>query len=450
MGRVRQAESPKENLMKHFCYGKIAAQRAVDWLINLRVLVILRALLLMAVAYVSRKDAKKIRYIFRAYDLLVLSQSPWFIAVLLRCKVAPYIRNEGTRQDSRNERFSSLKQAYLDKTIVLKAPQNNGEKGIMLIMAELNWKRLFTNSNISEIEKKYDFILSAGWFPTDYYAVALALSHIRGTLFVQACNRREIPFLERFSPRIKCLETIGCDWIKPDFYTPKPYYQRDIDILMVANWAPFKRHWHLFEAIRKMKKNLRVVLIGQPDNLKSPPYTINRIREQAALFGVKQQIEYLEDASIEKVTSYQCNSRISIILSRHEGCCVAIAESLFADSPVAMLAGALVGSADYINKKTGILLRPRKMHYQLEGFLDNGAGFKSREWAINNISSFASCRKLNELLKKHAQSEGLPWTKDIKPICWRPYPTYIDETDYSEVSRECKDLSYMLPGLFRY
>jgi hypothetical protein len=338
-----------------------------------------------------------------------------------------------------------LARPALDRTIVLKAPGADGEKGVILVMLEPNWLRLIAGCpGLETLDDRFTFVLSTGWSNTDYGPVALAVRSLRGTVFIQACNYGEIPRLEAFSPRIRCLPTIACDWIDPGYYEPRPFHRREIDILMVANWAPFKRHWHLFEGLSRMPRDIRVAMIGQPDG----PHTLESVREQARLFGVKQDIEFAECLPIERVAEYQCNSKISIILSRREGCCVAVVESLFADSPVALLRDAHVGPRAYINEQTGMLLEHARLDRQLMRFLEAADQCRARDWAMENISCFQSIGKLNTLLRDDALASGRPWTTDLKIPCWRPYPIYANPEDAEAMRPVYEWLSERFPAVF--
>jgi glycosyltransferase involved in cell wall biosynthesis len=335
--------------------------------------------------------------------------------------------------------------SHVNRSIVLKAPRPTGEKGVLLVMFEYNWLRLLANvKDLGYLGEKFDIILSTSWSPTDYALLALALQSLSGTIFVQACNYGEIPCIEEFSPRLKCLPVIACDWINPDCYQPKPYAQRQTDILMVANWAPFKRHWQFFDALRQMPRNLRITMIGQEEG----GHTLSMLRDQAALFGVKQDIHFVENITIDDVTRYQCDSKISVILSRREGCCVAAVESLFADSPLGMMRDAHVGPKAYINKDTGVLLTPDRMDVQLQQFLDNAGAFRARAWATENISCAKSIAKINALLRSHAERYGAPWTVDLKTPYWRPYPIFLNARDRDEMRPVYKDLYERFPEVF--
>lgn len=335
--------------------------------------------------------------------------------------------------------------SHVNRSIVLKAPRPTGEKGVLLVMFEYNWLRLLANvKNLGYLGEKFDIILSTSWSPTDYALLALALQSLSGTIFVQACNYGEVPKIEEFSPRLKCLSCIACDWINPECYRPKPYDQRQTDILMVANWAPFKRHWQLFDALRHMPRSLRITMIGQEEG----GHTLSMLRDQAALFGVKQDINFLENITIDDVTRHQCDSKISLILSRREGCCVAAVESLFADSPLGMMHDAHVGPRAYLNKDTGIPLTPNRMDVQLQRFLENAGSFRARTWATENISCTKSIGKVNTLLRSHAESRGAPWTHDLKTPYWHPYPIFLNPSDREEMRPVYADLCDRFPEVF--
>jgi hypothetical protein len=185
-------------------------------------------------------------------------------------------------------------------------------------------------------------------------------------------------------------------------------------------------------------------MIGQEEG----GHTLSMLRDQAALFGVKQDINFVENITIDDVTCYQCDSKISLILSRREGCCVAAVESLFADSPLGMMHDAHVGPKAYINNDTGVLLRPDHMEVQLQRFLDNAGSFRARAWATENISCTKSIAKVNALLRSHVEQSGAPWTADLKTPYWRPYPVFLNARDREEMRPVYKDLCERFPEVF--
>jgi glycosyltransferase involved in cell wall biosynthesis len=391
-------------------------------------------------------DAHRASLLMRAYRLAEKKRT----REALRVQAGPYLNGANgaiwrERQIGWSRYPRATESSRLNRTVILKAPHPNGEKGVMLVMFEYNWLRLLAYvKDLQSLGEEFDIILSTSWSPTDYALLALALQSLPGTIFVQACNYSEIPWIEEFSPRLKCLPTIACDWINPDCYRPKPFAQRQTDILMVANWAPFKRHWQFFDALRRMPRDLLITMIGQEDG----GHTLAMLRDQAALFGVKQDINFVENITIDDVTRHQCDSKISVILSRREGCCVAAVESLFADSPLGMMHDAHVGPRAYINKETGVLLTPDHMDLQLQRFLDNAAVFRARAWAAENISCLKSIGKVNALFRSHAERHHLPWTAELKTPYWRPYPIFLNPRDREELRPVYEDLCVRFPEVF--
>lgn len=393
-----------------------------------------------------RNDAGRANLLTRAYRLAESNR----VRKSLRYEVHPYVFGD-QREIWREERIGwaryprAAESPRINRTIVLKAPGANGEKGVLLVMFEYNWLRLLANvSDLGFLTRNFNIILSTSWSPTDYALLTLALQSLSATVFVQACNYDEVRRIEAFAPRLKCLPCIACDWINPDCYQPKPFQDRQTDILMVANWAPFKRHWQFFDALRKMPRDLKITMIGQEES----GHTLAMIREQAALFGVKQDINFVENITIDDVTRYQCDSKISLILSRREGCCVAAVESLFADSPLGMMRDAHVGPKAYINEQTGVLLTPHRMDLQLQQFLDAAPGMRPRAWATKNISCHQSIAKVNELFRSHEGRREIPWTSDLKTPYWRPYPIFLNPRDREEMRPVYEDLCGRFPEVF--
>ncbi len=312
---------------------------------------------------------------------------------------------------------------------------------------EYNWVRLMLGLSDEEmvwLDAHFDLVLSTSWSPTDYAVLALALSRTRSTLFVQSCNYREIPFIEAFHPRLQCLATLPCDWINPGLYEPKAAAERTTDIVMVANWGEFKRHWELFRALSLMPQDLKVVLIGQPEPGRSKEF----IRRLARQFGARQQIEILESLPIAEVAHYQMHAKVSVILTRREGCCVAAVESLFAGCALAMREDAHVGPLAYINGKTGRKLRPGRIHEDLMMLLKSVEDMQPAQWAREHLANEQSHSKLNALLRWEAKQVGRPWTRDLVVPQWRPHPTFTRENEKERLRPAYEDLNRRFPKVF--
>ena len=335
----------------------------------------------------------------------------------------------------------------LSRSMILKAPKPSGEKGVLLMTFEYNWARLLMGvpePDFRWIDEHYDLVLSASWSPTDYALLGLVLSRVRGTVFVQSCNYGEIATIERMHPRLKCLPTLPCDWINPELYRPKPFAERTTDIVMVANWGEFKRHWDFFRALAGMPRDLKIVLIGQ----REPGRSQDDIRCLARAFGAQQEIEIHESIPIDQVAAHQCNAKVSVIMTRREGCCVAAVESLFAGCALAMRADAHVGPLAYINERTGKKLRTGHIAEDLMILLRETAGLHPQQWAAENLACNVSRQKANATLKAAAELRGQPWTQDIVQPQWRPHPTFAEETERESLRPAYHELHRRFPRVF--
>jgi glycosyltransferase involved in cell wall biosynthesis len=231
----------------------------------------------------------------------------------------------------------------------------------------------------------------------------------------------------------------AASWVNPNLYCENSI-NKDIDIIMLANFSQYKRHWRLFQALSKLPSDLTVVLAGVPLRGRTAKVLLN----EARLFGVENRFRLIENAPDNTIREYLERSKIMCALSHREGSYVGVAEALFANTAVAMYENAIIGTKNYINDKTGVLLNPNKsLESQLSHALALYNQFSPREWAVSRISAQVNCTKLNELLKKSFFSQGLEWSSDLKQFyCCRfkifnfhdkPYDHNCMEREYRQV-----------------
>jgi hypothetical protein len=161
------------------------------------------------------------------------------------------------------------------------------------------------------------------------------------------------------------------------------------------------------------------------------------IEEEVRLFGVGGNVSIIDAVPHEKVNSVLQSAKVSVIMSMHEGSSVVVAESLLADIPVALIAGARVGSGALINEETGCFLRPSSIAADLSRFVENYQNYRPRKWMLEHGKSYKeSSIILNNFLKSWAREAGYPWTVDLVPMQWRPNPEYVTRDDALSMSDE--------------
>jgi glycosyltransferase involved in cell wall biosynthesis len=348
----------------------------------------------------------------------------------LRFACVPHSSTNSTHHD----RKTSPDKFVLYQSIVIKEPSYN-EKGVLFLAMETELSRLLQHEKCSDVFSAYDVVLASGWSPPNYKLHLEYIAKADAPLFVTLSNSADVEYYDYLVPQIVPLPILTCDWLNPSNFNPKPAAERDIDIIMVAGWGKYKRHWLLFEALRKMPSNLYVVMVGG----NSQGRTVEDIKQEAKNFGIKQDIEFLERLPIEEVNKLQARSKIATLFSDREGSCIAVTESLMSNTPVAMMADAHVGAKKHINSKTGILCSRRSITRDLTRLLDTFDTFRAREWAEEEISYIRSRTVLIEHLRKHALEAGRRWTCDIANFYWNCFTvkyTDIDAEKYKKAAEK--------------
>ena len=321
--------------------------------------------------------------------------------------------------------------------LLLKPAGPGGEKGVLFAGNEIPWPDLADAARRTPLLERYDLVALSAWSPPKYEKLAQFIGTSRDPVLVGISNPDDMTGYALLAPAIVPIPLMASDWLNPEDFSPRPRSERDIDILMVAGWGRYKRHWLLFQALRDLPHTLNVVLIGRA----SGGRTVDHVRAEARMFDVRQDLTYLTDVPIHEVYAYQGRARVSVILSGREGACVAVTESFFADTPVAVMSDAHIGSKVHINAETGMLLSRDGLGRQVARFLEASDAFRPRAWAIANISCERSSARLNELLRQRAIGAGRPWTADLAPLFRRYFvPRYLRPSDEGMLASGRADL----------
>jgi glycosyltransferase involved in cell wall biosynthesis len=324
----------------------------------------------------------------------------------------------------------------LAKAVALKPWISDREKGVVFISFENQWAKLLTLPNVEEFAARYTLVLAPGWSPPHSLVNVLFPARYPGRIHTLISNAEDLETFARIAPNVTPLPLYASSWVDPRLFKPLPRSRRDVDLLMVANFGKFKRHFALFRALQSMPRGLRVTLVGQSQDARDA----GSILAEADLYGVRDRFTLLRDVPYERLAELFCRSRATVVLSRREGSCVVVAESLFADAPCALLRGAAIGSRAFLNDQTGVLLDERDLAAELVRFVERVDDFRPREWAESRISCVESSRVLNEALKESALCAGEDWSEDIATLAWAPDPVLPRAADHARVERAYLDL----------
>ena len=291
--------------------------------------------------------------------------------------------------------------------------------------------------NLYEFAQRYALVLSPSWSPPHSVHLYAIAAQYPAPIFSLISNANDLRIIPRLSPKFVMVPLYASNWVHAELYSPVPYPRKDIDIVMLANFGIYKRHLALFRALRRLPRSLRVVLIGRADSGR----TRDTIMREAAAYGVADRIEVRVGVSDEEVAQSLARSRISIILSKREGSCVAVVESLFADTPVGVLDDAEIGSKVFINSATGRLLKEKNLASELMDFLEHAAEYHPRQWALESkIDCYGSTEVLNRYIRDEMLASGQEWTRDIAVHHWRPNPELLFPQDKESMHESCADI----------
>jgi hypothetical protein len=314
----------------------------------------------------------------------------------------------------------------IQKAIILKRYVSAREKGVVFVSFDNQMARLAKAGNLRKFASQYTLILSPQWSPPHSVASYLFPRLYPDPIICLISNSRDLELFPRISDKYRMVPLYASNWVDAREFNPISFAEKDIDIFMLANFAKYKRHHALFAALGGLPRNYRVVLAGQSERGRGQ----DTLRGEAAAFGVRDKIEILENISDKQLHDCFVRAKTSLILSRREGSCVAVVESMFANTPVGVYEDAEVGSRVFVNQHTGRLLHHDHLSEQLIDFVESSKQYEPRIWVIENgVDCVASSRILNEALKNQSLARGDEWTEDIATLRWRPNPQYYDSRD---------------------
>lgn len=320
---------------------------------------------------------------------------------------------------------------HLPKAAILKAYLGPNEKGVLFISFEAQWVKLLGAADVREFADRYTIVIAPSSSPHNIVNYVFPEVY-PDAVFTLISNPHDRDVLPRVSKRLIVVPLYASHWVNPDLYQPLSKAERRYDLIMVASWGKVKRHQALFSALRTLPRDLRVLLVGQDQDGR----TADTIRELARSYGVADRFTILSNQPYAEVTKLFCQARASVVLSKREGSCVVVAESLVADAPVALLREAVIGSRVFLNDQTGCFLGERHVARDLAAFVHAAEHYTPRSWAEENISCWRSTKALNDILKEHALKRGETWTRDLAPLQWSPDPLLVRREDRVRMEAE--------------
>jgi hypothetical protein len=158
--------------------------------------------------------------------------------------------------------YSATDRREVPKAIILKPPISRAEKGILYVTFEDQWLRLLRGGQASGVAERYDLLLGPTWSPPHDLPLLVAARLWPGPLYTLLSNLDDAATMRRLSDRLVPVPLLASSWVNPDAYRGYLGSAKEYDILMVANFAPYKRHWLFFQMLRGLPRRYRVLLLG--------------------------------------------------------------------------------------------------------------------------------------------------------------------------------------------
>jgi glycosyltransferase involved in cell wall biosynthesis len=320
------------------------------------------------------------------------------------------------------------------KSAILKFP-SPGEKGVVFISFESQWEKLLAlgPERLAAFSADYDLVVAPTWSPPHSVTNLIFPRLFPGVLPCTLSNPADLEIFPRLHTSYRPVRLFASSWVNPDLYQPRPRDERDIDLLMVANFGRYKRHHVLFRALSRIPEERRpkVVLVGQPHDDRTAEVLLREMDDH----GVRDCITLRSRISDAEVVGTLCRSKAAVITSLREGSCVAVVEAMMANTPIGLIKGAHIGSAAFLNDQTGRWLDGERLDEALTAFLRESDRLAPRAWLIENgIECRTSTRALAEHLRALALTSGRPWTRGLFEHHWRPDPVLLSAADASQAT----------------
>ena len=310
--------------------------------------------------------------------------------------------------------------------IVLKAA-TAGEQGVILLKYVRTFDAVIALFEHERLFARYRVVLEPCWagYALPSLLMYAALPH---PVVVQCFTKEDMAFVREVGEPLVPVPLGPADWVNAEiFQAAGEHEEKTHDLVMVANWAPHKRHAQLFRALAELReRRLRVLLIGFPWGGR----TADDIRREAAAFALDHvTLEIVESVPAAEVARRVARSKAFVFLSRKEGDNKALVEAMFANVPVIVYERTIGGATSRVNGQTGVLTSDAALAQTIRRVLDGADGFSPRAWAVAHTGAAAATRVVDTALRASAATRGLAYTEPIVAKTNAPNLAY----------RECAD-----------
>lgn len=296
-------------------------------------------------------------------------------------------------------------QKFYNGRILKIKEQTDNEKGVLLIKFSETFSKLKRDFKVEQILQDYYLVLEPSYSGFCDPEILYFMAYRDHPVVVQAADQPDYDFITRLNSNLIPIRMGSSDWTNDRVFHPLGI-EKKYDIIMVALWGDIKRHYLLFDAVRKMHDpTYKICLCGGEWGRVQRDF-----EDMAELYGIRDQIDFYEKQPSTEVNKLLNQSKVSILLTLKEGANRALFEGFFADVPGVVLENNIGVNKNYFNDQTGVVVPDNKLTEALVALRSGYSSYSPRKWALEHISCEASTRKLEKLLTKIAASKGEKFT----------------------------------------
>jgi glycosyltransferase involved in cell wall biosynthesis len=320
-------------------------------------------------------------------------------------------QTSGSRsQTGVSERGVRPQNLFKGSAIVLKSPGVN-ERGVLILQYSYVYPLLAKFFDLDKIAQRYYIALEPSWSGFCDLNV-LIYTRLHHPVFVGSIEPRDTELICRLDSNLMVAPFSSNTWVDDRVFRPLPEVRKDADIIMVAGWADYKRHFAFFRGLERLRQRItqpKVILAGYPIDLGKED-----ILRLADLYHVRDLLEIHEWASPAEVNRLLNRAKVNVLWSRREGVNRAIIEGMLAGVPCLVREGFNYGyHYPHINSQTGRYSTEADFPQNLFEMIQHREQYAPRKWVLANMSCQKTSALLNQAIKKKALELGENWTTDI-------------------------------------
>ena len=293
--------------------------------------------------------------------------------------------------------------------------------------------------DVEQIARRYHIVLEPSWCGFCSLDVMM-YTRLPYPVFIESGEPRDTAFLRAIQSNLIPVPVAGNWWVDYRVYRPLPDASKDVDVIVLAAWARYKKHNELFRLLAPLVRGgrvRRIVLIGYPGDLSREDV----LREAEGL-GIRDALEVHESLEPEQVNFHLNRSRVSVLWSPKEGFNRAIVEGMFANVPCLIRRGHNFGyEYPHVNPLTGRFAGEHDFHSSLLEILDHPERFSPREWVMRQMNCHDATTLINAAIRELSRNSGQPWTRDlVSKTVWLHGMRYWDGSDSSRFEEDYSTL----------